>query len=204
MVFYVRDLLVLMLFGTPLYIIFRINYLKWKMKRLNRWDETTKFALPKEEYLRELIMGVFVLFMTGLFLFVSIGDYRNPISMVKYAVERLRTKAGMNLVPFRTIDRYYRHYHFWDDIFLVNVLGNVAMFIPWGFCLPLLWKKNQKIWKAFAFAILLPCCIEFMQLFIGRQVDVDDILLNFLGGICGAILYLVISMLLPKIKNIAK
>ena len=32
----------------------------------------------------------------------------------------------------------------------------------------------------------LTCLIEFTQLFIGRTVDVDDLILNFVGSMCGA------------------
>lgn len=63
------------------------------------------------------------------------------------------------------------------------------MFIPWGFGLPLLWKKRQSVFSAVLFSALLPLFIETVQLFIERSVDVDDLILNFTGGLIGSLCY---------------
>ena len=39
------------------------------------------------------------------------------------------------------------------------------------------------------YSLALPVFIESCQLFIGRNVDVDDLILNFTGGCLGAGIY---------------
>ncbi len=136
------------------------------------------------ETARECALCAFVLFMLGLLVLVLEGDYQNPAQMVQSAGERLHSGYAVNLIPFHSIRGFFRHFHF--SVFMVNIVGNIVMFIPWGFGLPLLWKKRQSVFSAAFFSLLLPLFIESAQLFIGRSVDIDDLILNFTGGITGA------------------
>ncbi len=78
-------------------------------------------------------------------------------------------------------------FHDWNaDAFMVNIVGNVVMFMPWGFGIVLLWESRRKALWIGAYSLLLPLFIETSQLFIGRSVDVDDLILNFMGSILGA------------------
>ena len=58
-----------------------------------------------------------------------------------------------------------------------------------GFGLVYLWPKNRRIWIVAMYSLALPVFIESCQLFIGRNVDVDDLILNFTGGCLGAGIY---------------
>ena len=53
-------------------------------------------------------------------------------------------------------------------------------------------------------ALLLPIFIEACQLFIGRSVDVDDVILNFAGGCIGAALYFVLRKAVPGMGRLAR
>lgn len=106
------------------------------------------------------------------------------------------------MVPFRTIRRYMQIYG--DDLFLVNVVGNIVMFMPWGFGLVLLWSRKQRLFSIILHALGLTLFIEFGQLFVGRSVDVDDVILNFLGSCIGAALYFLLRKLFPKLGNLAR
>lgn len=144
----------------------------------------------KKEPGREIALAVFILFMIGLLALALQGRYQMPSGMLELARERIVERVGINLVPFRSIQSYFIHYSL--DGFLVNFVGNIVMFMPWGFGLTLLWKKNQKLWKVVCYSLGLTVLIETVQLFIGRSVDVDDLILNFVGsclgaGICGVL-----------------
>lgn len=139
----------------------------------------------RREREREIAMAAFVLFMVGLLALALQGKYQMPSRMLEDARNRLATGVGINLVPFRSIQSYFVHYYGLNG-FLVNFVGNIVMFMPWGFGLTLLWKKNQKIWIIALYSLGLTVLIETIQLFIGRSVDVDDLILNFVGSCLGA------------------
>ena len=62
--------------------------------------------------------------------------------------------------------------------------GNVVLFLPFGFCPALLWRKSRW-WKALLIAAAIPAAVESWQFFIGRAADVDDLLLNTAGAMLG-------------------
>lgn len=151
---------------------------------------------------REWALGVFTLLICALLMLALEGEYAPPMQMAAAARQRIYTGEGINLIPFYTISTFFRFLS-WED-FLVNIVGNVVMFIPWGFGLVLMWKKNRKIWKILLLCMLLPLGIEFVQLFIGRHVDVDDLILNFAGGAMGAGLWTFLRRFLPILDTFAK
>lgn len=156
----------------------------------------------KYESGREICLGLFVLSTLGVLFLAFETELRNPIDMIRYGISRIQTGERMNLVPFRTISTYLAHSNV--DLLLINLVGNMVMFMPWGFGIVLLWKANQNTRRVILLCLGLTVFIEFVQLFIGRSVDVDDLILNFIGGIVGSMMYFGITKLFPKIKNIAK
>ena len=197
---YIVDLVFLMLTGIPIYVLVRIILLKRRARRLGAKSGVKKVKL-KFNKLRELCLGLFVVFMMALLVFVWQGEYGTPKSMLRLARMRLNTGAGINLVPFRTIRNYYRVFGPRGDLFAINVIGNILMFVPWGFGLLLLWKKNRSFWRLIYFSAMLPILIECSQLFINRQVDIDDFILNFLGGMLGGLLFWGLSSMFPGLKK---
>ena len=98
----------------------------------------------------------------------------------------LRTGAAVRqviLVPFRSAYELYR-----DGLwyFCVEVLGNTAAFIPFGVLLPLCFPRFGRIRRILAASAGLSLCIELAQYALATGVaDVDDLLLNTLGGLTG-------------------
>jgi len=67
-----------------------------------------------------------------------------------------------------------------------NVLLNVAMFVPLGALLPLLWKKCRKWYITIPLGFGTSLAIELVQLAVMRGIfDVDDLFANALGGVIG-------------------
>ncbi len=102
-----------------------------------------------------------------------------------------------NLVPFREIDRWFHNQDSTHSI--INFWGNIFVFSPIGFAVPLFKKYAHPIFAGTAWTCLLSCFIEFMQLFTPRATDIDDIILNTLGGLVGAMLFWLCSKLFPKL-----
>lgn len=151
---------------------------------------------------REAALGAFILFMAALLCLALEGSYAPPARMLQHALERLATGEGINLRPFLSVRNFFLYST--RDAFLVNIVGNVVMFLPWGFGLTLLWKKNQSIPRVVALSFLLTAFIETVQLFIGRHVDVDDLIMNFTGGCLGAVLCAVLRKLFPGLNDFAR
>lgn len=201
--YYIQDLIWNMCMGIPIYIVVRGFILLGRIGRTNGGTDSLIEKLKSCNKLREVCLGLFVVFMMALLTFVWQGYYGNPIDMIRVARMRLRTREGINCIPFHTIRNYYRAYGVKGDMFSVNIFGNILMFVPWGFGLLLLWEKNRSLIRLIFFSAVLPIVIEGAQLFIGRQVDVDDFLLNFLGALLGGILFWILSVIFPKLKTIA-
>jgi glycopeptide antibiotics resistance protein len=75
------------------------------------------------------------------------------------------------------------------------------MFIPYGFMTGY-YLKLKKPYLAVFLTLILSISIESVQLVIGRVFDIDDILLNLVGGLTGAYVYTVlykVESLLPAV-----
>ncbi|MCH1984082.1 VanZ family protein [Ruminococcus sp. OA3] len=81
----------------------------------------------------------------------------------------------------------------------LNFFGNILMFIPLGFLLPMLSRKFQKVGNAVLFCAGTSLLIEVLQLFLTRGTDIDDLILNTLGGLIG---FLAAMMLLAGVRKL--
>ena len=103
--------------------------------------------------------------------------------------------ANHNFIPFRTIAHFANLVGRTDSAYLVrfaaiNLVGNVAMFIPLGVFLPCLWPGLRTFWRFLLAAGLIIAAIETVQLIAVLGVcDIDDWILNMLGVTLGFALY---------------
>ena len=96
-----------------------------------------------------------------------------------------------NLMPFKEISRFWEHRRalgFWSVT--LNLAGNVVAFIPFGMFLPWLYGRCRRFSLTVLFSFEFSLFVEITQLVwkVG-SFDVDDILLNTLGGILGFLGY---------------
>lgn len=75
-------------------------------------------------------------------------------------------------------------------------LGNMVMFLPFGFFPPLLWNKFHW-YHSILFTCAISTTIEVLQLLIGRSSDINDIIINTSGGLVGFWIYLVLATIAP-------
>ncbi len=100
----------------------------------------------------------------------------------------LNTSSGINLVPFTEIMRYKMG----TDAFKLNVIGNILIFLPFGYFVSNYVKAN-KISHILIISVITSFTVEFVQHYIGRSFDIDDILLNVVGSILGFLLYIALN-----------
>lgn len=111
-----------------------------------------------------------------------------------------------NLTLLHEIERYVKYgirTGSWY-LFFINVCGNIAVFVPVGFFLPALWNPCKNIFFTTLISLELSLFAEITQLVtrVG-SFDVDDLLLNTLGGLCGCIVFMIWRTIREKkTKNI--
>ena len=101
-------------------------------------------------------------------------------------------QQNMNLEPFHTIKLFWNglEREEYRLLAIINLGGNIGMFIPLGFFLPTLWKGLRKWWKTWLAVLLIMLVIELAQLFSLRgSFDVDDLILNLLGAAMGYVIF---------------
>ena len=104
--------------------------------------------------------------------------------------------SGTNLVPFREILRY----NIGSSNFYKQVLGNIVLFVPFGFFASYYTKIN-KIRSITLITFLVSLTIEIVQIYIGRSFDIDDIILNIVGGVLGFLIYVGLDAIGKKLPS---
>lgn len=119
------------------------------------------------------------------------SSYRQGVRAVRYGMPEY------NLVPLHTITNYIKASGYINsNIVIMNIVGNVIAFMPLGFFLPLLFSRYLKLWKALVFVFGTTLTVECMQfLFHVGSFDVDDLILNTIGGGLGFIVFKIVYML---------
>lgn len=128
---------------------------------------------------REIITLAMIVYVLMLFQIVTVQD------VVSW--------SSNNFIPFKEMVRY----KIGSRLFFKNIIGNVLLFLPFGLFSSYTLKNKEKGTLIVFLTILASLTIECVQMAIGRVFDVDDIILNTLGGYLGFVLY----RLLDKIKN---
>ena len=105
--------------------------------------------------------------------------------------------SGYNLVPFTEIFRY----KIGSEAFYFNVIGNIIIFIPFGYFIST-YIKPKKILPILIVSLISSTTVEFVQLCIGRSFDVDDILLNAIGAIIGFLIYIALNAIKKYLPSI--
>ncbi len=107
--------------------------------------------------------------------------------------------GGFNIVPFKTIIEYFTDFgRFWPRYFIVNVIGNIVVFMPIQYLMIKIFGK-QSFQRYLIINIIILLIIESMQLITGAGAfDIDDILLNLLGMFSIYFLYIKFEKVFKK------
>ena len=107
--------------------------------------------------------------------------------------------SGMNFIPFKEITRY----NIGSKSFFYNVIGNIVLFIPFGYFVSD-YLKAKKTSQILVVSTLISLTAELIQYKIGRAFDIDDIILNVLGAILGFMCYISIRAIKNHLPSILK
>lgn len=138
---------------------------------------------------RWLGLILFLIYLFSLFYLMFFADLESRGINAKSAYT-------YNFVPFREIRRYLFHVsQIGMQGVLLNLVGNVLGFMPLGFVLPVFSRRCRKYWyNTVILAYLLSFFIEMVQLvFRAGSCDVDDMILNTIGGLFGYIFFVLVQ-----------
>lgn len=134
---------------------------------------TALYSKEKIVLYKELKSLIYIIYCFALFKLVTTTDFES---------------YSNNFTPFKEIMRYDTT----SPLFYRNVIGNIVLFVPFSYLITDMIKERASkcnILITLLITLLTSLTIEIIQMFIGRSFDVDDILLNFIGGILGFIIY---------------
>ncbi|GAA0730230.1 VanZ family protein [Clostridium malenominatum] len=90
---------------------------------------------------------------------------------------------------------------FEEGLSTVSLL-NMTLFIPFGFFSPIVFKKLGDKWSyGILIGLVFSVIIEFIQTFIGRFVQLDDVLMNTIGTFIGYEIWFWLSKLIKSQKK---
>ncbi len=132
---------------------------------------------------KEILMLCFAIYILCLFQVVTFQD---DVSW-----------SSNNFIPFNEILRY----DITSRLFWKNVIGNMIMFLPFGFFISY-YLRSEKLRVPLLLTLIASIAIEIVQMCIGRVFDVDDIILNLLGGTLGFYIYYVLRLIGEKFPKV--
>lgn len=133
----------------------------------------------KIDLIKEISKLLFIIYIIMLYHVVTFQD-------VSYGTH--------NYIPFTEMFRY----DIGTRLFYRNVMGNLLLFVPYGFFISY-FLKLKKIYGVFLMSTALSLVIEYTQKNIGRTFDIDDVILNVAGGLLGYIAFKTLKNIKDKI-----
>ena len=141
-------------------------------------------SVRRTRVLRAFGKVLFLLYVAFLIYFLFLAEW--------YGRTGVAEEYRYNLELFREIKRFivYREQLGAFAVF-ANLAGNILIFVPYGFFISMA-SRSRGFFKTLFFSMGLSLCVEIIQLFTREgSFDVDDILLNTIGGVLGYITFLI-------------
>lgn len=140
-----------------------------------------------KKQIRLLCRVLFALYIAGLVYFLFFAEMLD-----RTGIER---SYRYNLIPFREIRRFIVYADLLGPMAVIsNLFGNIVIFMPFGFLVPILGRKKRNFWFTSLLSFALSLTVECIQLVTRTGCfDVDDIFLNTIGGMLGYLVYALVQ-----------
>ena len=164
--------------------------LLWILVRVAVRKKTGQFSVRREA---ELLLVYICLIVVARFTLFAMETVNGKVQPLRFdptfgAAWDINWKALCFLAAYE---------HLWE--MKVNIIGNIAMFIPIGVIWPAVFRQLDTHKKVIAAGVGFSLFIEIIQLPLhGRVTDVDDLILNSLGYLIGYGIYLLVKKLKKK------
>lgn len=147
------------------------------------------FINKKKRGIRPLIRHLAIYALIGIFLsiiYTTILLYWPDISFTP-------DYHQLNLKPFVWVSETYS---MGFKRMIEQLLLNIIITMPLGFILPIIFKDLRKWSKTLMCVMLIILCIETLQYFTGRSADIDDLIMNTIGGNIGFSIFVLLNKIL--------
>lgn len=139
---------------------------------------------------------VFVIYCLNLFYVLFLDpDFGRQMFKTTLTFEEY-LEYNVNLDLFETIQLFIQGYHNGVvslETLLRNIIGNMVVFMPMGYFLPYLFKKQRKFMIFFITIFFIVLGVEILQVFLRiGSGDIDDLFLNVVGSL---LMYLILRCL---------
>ena len=190
---YLSNMLIYIVVALPIYLICRLIFIKKTKKQVKVFNE--------------ILLTIFILYIIGLasqtiIPYWNMGIYSDT-GKFYFNIRLTNSISEINLIPFKTLYEYLfvnnTSVSGWSSVSILNIFANTLLFLPLGLLTPLIWEKYDSFYKILTLGLISTCLIEFIQIFIGRSTDIDDVILNTIGVIIGYTIFK-----LSKIKQLKK
>ena len=137
---------------------------------------------------------LYTFFLVYLFLLLSVLLFER----INFNGEQYLVRS-INIVPFHTIGTYLSEIiHKSSRIAFTNIFWNVLMFAPLGLYIPVI-KGGKKTITYLYWIFLFSLTAEILQWIFGLGAsDIDDIILNCLGGFLGLMAFKILLIIFKK------
>lgn len=197
-VFYALSLFILLFcmkvrFTSGIFIYTRIRlifvFIACLLMHLSAYILVKKLNYTKKVVKTNLIiyLSIYTITIITLTLFDEIFG-RNGLIIIKWDRELLNLymRQSFNIIPFKTINLFINGYikgYVTTKSFIINILGNIGAFMPYGIFVPLIFKRVNKFYKFLLLMILIVVMIELLQFItLSGSCDIDDLILNVMGA----------------------
>lgn len=151
--------------------------------------------------LHETALLLFIVFLAGLISQTILP--RIEIEWPDIVIINTKVESSFNFVPGKIISVSLDYLSKGKmNYFILNFLGNICFFIPIGLMIPLIWRCSFR--KTVLIGFLCSLSIELIQIPLPRCTDIDDLWMNTLGALIGALIYLLVNRLLPEFTGKCK
>ena len=184
--------------GSSFIIVALISMALWIIYRLYNVVKNKRINIAREIIL--FIFFVYFLFLLLLTIFKGgCIEFSNQFNSFMYREHGLL--GIINIVPIKETINTFMHSETGMRNSLRNVIGNILVFMPLGFFIPLLFDKFNNLKKVLKVGCLSSLAIELSQLFVGSNVcDIDDVIYNTLGALAGFICYKTFETIIKKVN----
>lgn len=140
-------------------------------------------TVEKKKLARRGIKILFYLYIVIIFYFVLLSE--------RYGRDTGYSTSHINLVLFKEIKRFWTYRHLLStEAVITNLFGNIFAFSPFGFMVPIVIDKRNAFFRSVFATFIFSLLIETSQLLMKVGVfDVDDLLMNTIGGLIGYMIY---------------